>query len=294
MTSSSVVASQRAMAHAMASRPTTLARPGVASSAALRASVRASRVGAFGRSVSTTTTAEGGAIRREVLDRAGRGKLNAADDRGWYQVPRMCTHVDDAFLAQLTQLYRERVPPGGRVFDMGSSWISHLPPEVEYEEVVGHGMNAEELGANRRLSRFFVKNLNENPTFAAADQSFDAVLCCVSVQYLQRPEEVFAEVYRVLKPGGVCVISFSNRLFYEKAIASWRDASGYSRAQLVKEYFGAVEGFTKPEVITEVGSAPDGSILGKLRRFVTRTQSDPFYAVVAHRNFKPVLEYSEP
>ena len=99
------------MAHAMASRPTTLARPGVASSAALRASVRASRVGAFGRFVSTTTTAESGAIRREVLDRAGRAKLNAADDRGWYQVPRMCTHVDDAFLAQLTQLYRERVPP---------------------------------------------------------------------------------------------------------------------------------------------------------------------------------------
>ena len=203
------------MAHAMASRPTTLARPGVASSAALRASVRASRVGAFGRFVSTTTTAESGAIRREVLDRAGRAKLNAADDRGWYQVPRMCTHVDDAFLAQLTQLYRERVPPGGRVFDMCSSWISHLPPEVEYEEVVGHGMNAEELAANRRLSRFFVKNLNENPTFAAADKSFDAVLCCVSVQYLQRPEEVFAEVYRILKPGGVCVISFSNRLFYE-------------------------------------------------------------------------------
>ena len=203
MTSSGEVASERWRTRWR--RPTTLARPGVASSAALRASVRASRVGAFGRSASTTTTAESGAIRREVLDRAGRAKLNAADDRGWYQVPRMCTHVDDAFLAQLTQLYRERVPPGGRVFDMCSSWISHLPPEVEYEEVVGHSMNAEELAANRRLSRFFVKNLNENPTFAAADKSFDAVLCCVSVQYLQRPEEVFAEVYRILKPGGVCV-----------------------------------------------------------------------------------------
>ena len=147
------------MAHAMASRPTTLARPGVASSAALRASVRASRVGAFGRFVSTTTTAESGAIRREVLDRAGRAKLNAADDRGWYQVPRMCTHVDDAFLAQLTQLYRERVPPGGRVFDMCSSWISHLPPEVEYEEVVGHG--DERRGARRQPSTLPI--LREEP-----------------------------------------------------------------------------------------------------------------------------------
>ena len=135
-----------------------------------------------------------GSRRSREAERGGRPRVvPGAED--------VCTHVDDAFLAQLTQLYRERVPPGGRVFDMCSSWISHLPPEVEYEEVVGHGMNAEELAANRRLSRFFVKNLNENPTFAAADKSFDAVLCCVSVQYLQRPEEVFAEVYRILKPG---------------------------------------------------------------------------------------------
>ena len=143
------------------------------------------------------------------MDRSQRTKINTVDDRNWYSQPRLCTHVDDEFLAQLTQLYRERIPAGGKVLDMCSSWISHLPPEVEYSEVVGHGLNAEELGKNRRLSRFFVKNLNENPTFAAEDQTYDAVLCCVSVQYLQRPEEVFAEVYRVLKPGGVFIVSFS-------------------------------------------------------------------------------------
>ena len=122
----------------------------------------------------------------------------------------------------MTQLYRERIPAGGDVMDMCSSWVSHYPPEVKYGEVVGHGMNAEELGKNPRLSRFFVRNLNESPGFAAADKSFDAVTCCVSVQYLQRPEEVFAEVYRVLKPGGVFIVSFSNRMFYDKAITAWR------------------------------------------------------------------------
>ena len=186
------------------------------------------------------------------MDRSQRTKINTVDDRNWYSQPRLCTHVDDEFLAQLTQLYRERIPAGGKVLDMCSSWISHLPPEVEYSEVVGHGLNAEELGKNRRLSRFFVKNLNENPTFAAEDQTYDAVLCCVSVQYLQRPEEVFAEVYRVLKPGGVFIVSFSNRMFYEKAISAWRDGTGFSRAQLVKQYFQCVSGFTKAEVITEV------------------------------------------
>jgi len=173
---------------------------------------------------------------------------------------------------------------------MCSSWISHLPPEVEYSEVVGHGLNAEELGKNKRLSRFFVKNLNVDPSFAAEDKTYDAVVCCVSVQYLQRPEEVFAEVYRVLKPGGVFIVSFSNRMFYEKAIAAWRDGSGFSRAQLVKQYFQCVSGFTQAEVITEVGVTPDDSLMGKLKKFMKRSSSDPFYAVIGYRNYKRVDE----
>jgi ubiquinone/menaquinone biosynthesis C-methylase UbiE len=28
--------------------------------------------------------------------------------------------------------------------------------------------------------------------------------------------------YRVLKPGGVFIVSFSNRMFYDKAITAWR------------------------------------------------------------------------
>ena len=56
-----------------------------------------------------------------------------------------------------------------------------------------------------------------------------------SVQYLQRPEAVFAEVYRVLRPGGCAIFTFSNRMFYNKAIAAWRDAGGYARCQLVKQ-----------------------------------------------------------
>ena len=87
--------------------------------------------------------------------------------------------------------------------------------------------------------------------------------CCLlwalrcSVQYLQQPERVFAELYRTLKPGGVAIFSFSNRLYYSKAIAAWRDASGYARTQLVRSYFQSVEGFTSPEALTEV-SAPSG------------------------------------
>jgi ubiquinone/menaquinone biosynthesis C-methylase UbiE len=124
------------------------------------------------------------------------------------------------------------------------------------------------------------------------DGSFDVVLCTVSVQYLKQPEKVFAEVYRVLRPGGVCVVSFSNRMFYEKAVAAWRDGSDYSRTQLVKQYFQCVDGFTAPEVVKklpEAKSAPPKPLAFITNLFASAGR-DPFYVVVAYRNFKPVRE----
>lgn len=107
--------------------------------------------------------------------------------------------------------------------------------------------------------------------------------------------QVFAEVFRVLRPGGVFIVSFSNRLFYEKAVAAWRDGTGYSRVQLVVQYFQSVEGFTQPEIIRKVptdgGVEEDKSPLSWIIRLLGLVSgSDPFYAVVSHKNFKPVYD----
>jgi len=240
--------------------------------------------------VASSSGETAGRMRREVLEPLQRVKIDAGDDRGFYSQPRIVTHVDEKFLSQLTQLYRERIPEGGAVLDLMSSWVSHLPPEASYSKVVGHGMNAAELQRNPQLSEFFVRDLNASPGLAAEDASFDAVVCCVSVQYMQYPEKIFAEIYRVLKPGGVVIMSFSNRMFYQKAISAWRDGSGYSRTQLVKQYFSCISGFTEPEVVTEVGVQPDRSLIGKLKSFMNRSAGDPFYAVISYRNFKAIYE----
>ncbi|KAK4754867.1 hypothetical protein SAY87_008624 [Trapa incisa] len=193
-----------------------------------------------------------GKIKRLVLNPESRTKLNSSPDREFYSYPRFVTHVDDGFVAALTELYRERLRSEHEVLDLMSSWVSHLPPEVKYRRVVGHGMNAQELARNPRLDYFFVKDLNREQTLELQSASFDAVLCTVSVQYLQEPEKVFAEVFRVLRPGGLFIVSFSNRLFYEKAISAWRDGTAYSRVQLVVQYFQCIEGFTQPEVIRKL------------------------------------------
>lgn len=129
-------------------------------------------------------------IKRLVLTQEARTKLNAYPDREFYEYPRFVTHVDDRFLSTLTNLYRERLRPDSEILDLMSSWVSHLPKEVKYKRVVGHGLNAEELAKNPQLDYFFVKDLNQDQKLEFESSSFDAVLCTVSVQYLQQPEKV--------------------------------------------------------------------------------------------------------
>lgn len=206
-----------------------------------------------------------------------RAKLDSTNDALFYDYPRFVTHVDEGFIQQLTDLYRQRLQPGSRIFDMMSSWVSHLPEEVSFEWVEGHGMNEPELAKNPRLSHYFLQNLNENPQLPLPDSSFDAVLNTVSVQYLQYPEKVFAEIYRVLKPGGLAIVSFSNRMFYQKAIAAWRDGTEAQRVELVKRYFQSVPGFSTPEVVSQAAAVP--AFLQRLGL----AGADPFYAVVSQR-----------
>jgi SAM-dependent methyltransferase len=158
------------------------------------------------------------------------------DDLLFYGMPRLVTHIDEGARQALTDFYRARLPAGARLFDLMSSWVSHLPEDRSYGEVVGHGMNAEELAANPRLTRWFVQDLNRAPALPLEDGVFNAALCCVSVQYLQRPVEVFREVRRVSAAGAPFIVSFSNRCFPTKAVAIWQALDLRGHAALVGLY----------------------------------------------------------
>ncbi|MCU0569593.1 MAG: class I SAM-dependent methyltransferase [Oculatellaceae cyanobacterium Prado106] len=212
-----------------------------------------------------------------MLPPTQRTKLDESDDGLFYDYPRFVTHVDDGFIQQLTELYREKLQPQTRILDLMSSWVSHLPEEIQFEHVEGHGLNEEELAKNPRLNHYFVQNLNQNQLLPLPDASFDAVLNTVSVQYLQHPEAIFAEIYRILKPNGIAIISFSNRMFYQKAIAAWRDSSEEDRVKLVKLYFKAIPGFTEPEVIARPSQVPT------VLQMLGMGGGDPFYAVMARK-----------
>ena len=183
------------------------------------------------------------------LPPAAFDKQDRGDDLAFYAPPRLVTHIDEGATAALSRHYAERIAPGGVVLDLMSSWVSHLPADLPTREVIGHGMNAEELAANPRLDRWFVADLNRDPVLPIGDGAIDAALCCVGVQYLQRPVEVFGEVARVLRPGAPFVVSFSNRCFPTKAVRIWLALDIAGQAELVRLYLTRA-GFAR--VATEV------------------------------------------
>src|SRR6201987_4904694 len=174
-------------------------------------------------------------------------KLDTEDDEFFYEPPRLVCHIDDGAIAALTAFYRSLLPPDGVLLDLMSSWVSHLPPEIDYKEVIGHGMNAAELAANPRLGRWFIQNLNRETSLPLGDASLDAAMICVSVQYLQQPVAVLREVARLLRPGAPLVISFSNRCFWTKAVAIWRALDDEGHAHLVEHYLHQA-GFDRIEI----------------------------------------------
>ena len=192
------------------------------------------------------------------LPEAAFDKVDPSPDAEFYAYPRFVTHIDDGAIAAVTQAYRESLPPGGAILDLMSSWVSHLPEDITYDSVVGHGMNEEELAGNPRLSRWFVRDLNIEPALPLDDGTFDGACLCVSVQYLQRPVDVFREVRRVLRPGAPFVVSFSNRCFPTKAVAIWQALAGPDQQRLIDAYMRAA-GFAK--VVIQAATPPYGDPL---------------------------------
>jgi SAM-dependent methyltransferase len=172
-----------------------------------------------------------------VLEPAAYDRYDETADELFYRDPRFVEHIDDAAIADVERLHRERLPAGGEVLDLMSSWVSHLPADVAYTRVVGLGMNAAELARNPRLDAFVVHDLNANPTLPFPDASFDAATICVSIQYLTAPIAVLRDLARVVRPGGPAIVTFSNRCFPTKAVAVWQGLDDYGHLALVSKYF---------------------------------------------------------
>lgn len=187
-------------------------------------------------------------------------RADESPDDAFYVPDRFVTHIDDRAIGAVGALYRE-LGLTGSVLDIMSSWISHFLDRPN--ELVAMGMNHRELARNEMAHETLVQDLNVDPHLPFDDGRFDAVTCCVSIDYLTRPIDVLLEASRVLKPGGVVVCTFSNRCFPTKAVRGWLSLDENARCELVVKYL-KLAGFN--DVTIALRTPPN-------------TYGDPLYAV---------------
>ncbi len=165
----------------------------------------------------------------------------------FYTEPRLVVHIDQFAIEAIGEYLSGVLPSGGVLLDLMSSWRSHLPEGQPRGRVVGLGLNAVEMRENPQLDESVVHDLNANPTLPFRDDTLDAAILTVSVQYMTKPEQVFREVARALKPGARFHVIFSNRMFPTKATAIWKALSDKDRGRLVGAYFRRSGGWGEPE-----------------------------------------------
>ncbi len=211
----------------------------------------------------------------KILTDFQRTKQDNNDDSLFYAQPRFVHHLDEGFRTRLTKFYKQLIPCESVVLDLMSSWVSHLPEDVVYKRVIGHGLNQIELEKNNRLDSFWVQDLNRAQKLPLEDSSVDFCLMVAAWQYLQQPEELAAELRRVIVPNGKLIVSFSNRAFWDKAPRIWIEGSDMDHINYIKAVLVS-QGWSDIEYIAE-----DMGRTG-IFKFIVKN-SDPFFSVIATR-----------
>jgi SAM-dependent methyltransferase len=225
------------------------------------------------------------AISRSELEATDAfSRLDETDDAVFYAGERFVYHMD-ARARQTVQrvigtLCVEAAPV---ILDLMAGRHSHIPDAVHPEQVVGLGLDEEALEQNDRLDRYVLHDLNQQPRLPFDDATFDVVLNTASVDYLKEPFEVFADVARVLRPGGLFLVTFSNRLFSQKAVKIWREADEITRQLIVHAYFRSVPDFGPMKLFCSMGKPrpKDDRYAG------LGIPSDPIWAIYAENGGAP-------
>ncbi|MFC1578213.1 methyltransferase domain-containing protein [Thermodesulfobacteriota bacterium] len=196
-------------------------------------------------------------------------------DTLFYGEPRLVQHIDDTAIEMIKNTYGRFLKNDMDVLDLMSSWQSHLPENLSLRRLAGLGLNGLELKQNARLSEHVIQDLNLNPVLPFESDSFDAVVCTVSVEYLTNPLAIFEEVSRVLRTDGYFIVTFSNRWFPTKAIRVWKELHEFERMGMVLEYFLRSGGYKNLQTYSFRGlPRPHAD-----KYFPDLMYSDPVYAV---------------
>lgn len=203
-------------------------------------------------------------------------RKDLASDTVFYETDRFVHHIDSRARQNLSKIYKTLLKPGQRVLDLMAGWESHL--DLGLASIHGIGLNENELKHNKRMNAYTLQDLNTRSSLGFIDHEFDAVVCSLSIEYLVDPVLIFKEVGRILKPGGIFIVAFSNRWFPEKVTQIWEGLHDFERMGLVLEYFRQSCAFDSLSTLSMRGYPRPRED----RYFPKSRVSDPIYAVAGN------------
>ena len=175
------------------------------------------------------------------------------DDSEFYQYERLVHHIDESARKSLTDFYEYTINnelsrlsvSSLDILDICSSWVTHYPPDMITNGKInakGIGMNEIELSTNpafKTENDYLVQDLNKNVMIDnqfTPNESFDIVTIAVSIDYLIKTRELLMEILRILKPNGLLILSWSNRMFWTKAIKIWTESNEEKRVYIASSF----------------------------------------------------------
>jgi len=153
-----------------------------------------------------------------MRDGAAKGRLGDEVSRA-QKAAKILTALEGVLGANLTQL---------TCLDVGSSFglvAKHLAPRFRYTLGVEY-----ELEAIREAGKWATERLlflrGDGQRLPIQDEAVDVVVCTQVYEHVADSRALFAEIERVLVPGGVCFFSGPNRLYpierhYKLPIVHW-------------------------------------------------------------------------
>lgn len=196
----------------------------------------------------------------------------ARDDEGsdaeFWAAPRFVHYVDVAarhslklHYGETLQEYADAEDDGIAVLDVMASWASHYP-DMHYALAAGVGLQLEELQRNGLLDEHHVVDVNAAPKLNLPTAAFHLVTLAFSMDLVTQPLGLFSEMLRVLKPGGTCIVAFSNKVIPAKSTALWKASSSAEQAVVVADCFhwAQGDGCSFSDIVAyDLSPSPDGS-----------------------------------
>jgi Methylase involved in ubiquinone/menaquinone biosynthesis len=129
----------------------------------------------------------------------------------------------DDTMVIFSRLFGEIIKPRTELLDVGCGRGNAIIDDYRLQIINATGIDIdhEAVEGNTRLDRIVIGNIEKLPF---PDRTFDIVISQWVIEHLKNPERVFAECYRVLKPGGyflfVTPYAYSSIILIKRMVGS--------------------------------------------------------------------------